>query len=316
MNIVVVGSAALEHHINTVVIGKDIDYIMTYADYKLFLGMLKTSYIGTDAIHHYPIDNGKKMVVKTHKSIYEIEIAWPDSTAEEFLNLVLADNHTTRIGHRLFPSLDGLYAMKMSHRYLKNSPHFLKTLKHIKLIRSTWGVTRDTDDVVGYWNDWYSLRMNETYSYTHPNLDVNKQSFFQDEAFYKYDHDDIHEAVKLDEKPAYKRILADGSPVKCDKQKFLELSPGNKLNCALEECYTLALERSLIPNEFRPDPKKAFEMALMKICTSVTSGWFRAWCWENYEHIAASYQPIYVPKFHMHLAAGLIRPFNHDRNYK
>ena len=313
MKIIVTGSVALNHHISDVKIGHDIDYIMTYEDYKTFKDSLEVGSI----LSVYPINKGKTMVIKTSDDILEIEIAWKGSTAEDFMNLVLIDPKT-----KLFmegtkyacyiPSLDALYAMKMSHRYLRNSPHFLKTMKHIHLMREH-GVTKDVND---HWYDWYERRMEETYWYIHPNLNTTKDDFFKDESFYKYDHDDIHESVMLGDRPAYTRILADNSPVKCDRAKFNALPFEHKLACGLEECYVLALERSQIPNDFEPNSRKSFEVALMKVCTSITSGWFREWCWEHYNDIANAYDPSYVPHFQTNLALGLIKPFKSDNMYK
>jgi len=309
MTIVIVGSNALVTHIPTIKVG--LDMIMSYETYKEYVAECKKQ---CEIDNIYPTSKGKKIVIKFSDGIVdEIEIAWPGSTAEEFMNLVLSDPKTHhRIKDVYTPSLDALYAMKMSHRYLRNSPHFKKTMDHIIYMRNLGGAGIDVDF---YWQDWYVRRMHETYDYGHPSLDTTKNSFFKEEPFYKYDHDDIHQAVKLWLEPAYTYILADGSPVKCDKNKFNALSIQGKLNCALEECYTLTLERSLIPNDFKPNAKKAFDVALMKVCTSVTSGWFREWCWENYYMINSRFDGFFVGKFLDALDDGKIRPFSHDRSY-
>lgn len=306
MKIVKIGSIALRHWIKDFPVGKDIDLMMSYDDYVLFRESL-----GSDVIAHYPISNGNKFVIKTVDQIYEIEIAWKNSTTEQFMNLVESDPNTIKFSEtELIPSIEALYTLKMSHRYLRNSPHFVKTLRHIKWMRSIYACfISDT------YYSWYNIRMEETYNYIHPSLNTTKNDFFKEEPFYMYDHDDIHVSIKLGDVPAYTRILADDSPVKCDFKKFYSLSEEYKLACAVEECYTLALERSLIPNDFSVSALPAFKMALMKVCTSVTSGWFREWCWENYDMILNTYDPSFVYKFHIALETGKIRKFNHDRVY-
>ena len=69
----------------------------------------------------------------------------------------------------------------------------------------------------------------------------------------------------------------------------------------------LALERHQIPNDFRPHPKKSFDMALMKVCTSITSGWFREWAWENYDQVQGLFNPAYVDWFKAGVEDGTVK---------
>ncbi len=196
-----------------------------------------------------------------------------------------------------------LYSLKMSHRYLKNSPHFLKTLKAAKILRK---LTSDTH----YDVDWYNARVKETYNYAHPKLSVNKSEFFNSNFNYIYDHDTIHEAVKLLDKPAYTFYMDGDAEVNCSKEKFFACERVIRLLGVLEETYVLALERSQIPNEFNINPRKSFNIALEKVCTSITSGWFREYAWDHYEQISAMYDSGYVDKFKLALSQGIVKPFN------
>lgn len=123
---------------------------------------------------------------------------------------------------------------------------------------------------------------------------------------YTLEHDDIHEAVKHLEKPAYE-YFKDGA-VWCSKALWDACSEEVKLYAALEEVYVLSLERSIhpFPNVNR---EWAFEMALMKISTSISSGWFREYCWENHYKIKALYDASYIDKFYRALDNGLIGKF-------
>lgn len=302
-----IGSVALNAYIDMPVT-KDVDMIMTYESFKSFIKSL--SNIKT----FYPISDGKKYLVKTSSTIFEIEIAWPNSSSEQLLEKVLNDNlyEDTFPMYKLqayVPNVDVLYTLKMSHRYKKNSPHFLKTMEHIKLMREYGAKIFD--------EEWYKLRQKETYVYKHPALNVDKQSFFKDETFYKYDHDDIHEAIKLFDKPMYRSILKDGAKVDCSKEKFEQLNYLQRLACAIEEVMVLSLERGLIPNNFEVDARKMYNIAAMKVCTSVTSGWFREFCWENYDFIILYFDcDNYVDRFKNALYNGNVRNFEHDRVYK
>lgn len=192
-----------------------------------------------------------------------------------------------------------LLLIKMSHRYKKNTPTFRKTMDDI------WGLrfagARVVDQVL------FQIREQATYDYGHPKLNVDKKDFFKDDVPYKYDHDSIHEAVAVDGTPAYTKYMVDGEQVLTSRTKFDALDHRTKLLGVLEESYVLALERSIIPHN--SSPSGAFRMALSKVCTSITSGWFREFAWEHYHEVMALYNPDFVDKFHAALLAGRIRPY-------
>ncbi|EQA7786791.1 DUF7275 domain-containing protein [Acinetobacter baumannii] len=202
------------------------------------------------------------------------------------------------------PPLDFLYTLKFSHRFLKNSPHFLKTMRTIKNLQSP---------AVGckcYNEDWLKRRMQETYDYNHPNLKVNKEEFFNSNFNYIYDHDSIHEAVKLLDRPAYTYYMSKDAEVFSSREAFFAVDNTIRLLGVLEETYVLALERSQIPNDFNIDPKLSFTIALEKVCTSITSGWFRQYAWENYDLVYKMYDSAYVDKFKHALNKGIIKPYS------
>lgn len=203
--------------------------------------------------------------------------------------------------------------LKLSHRFKKDSPHFLKTLRDIEILRETsdgdWGSTLGEQL---YWNNPELLEMlarreKATYQNSLPKLNTSKKNFFTDSVPYQYDHDTIHEAVKMLDKPAYQYYIKDGEQVLCDMEKFKALPEIVKLYGVLEESYVLALERAIIPHG--TEPKKAFDIALEKVCTSITSGVFREFAWENYTNVQSLYHESFVNKFNTALASGLIAPY-------
>lgn len=173
--------------------------------------------------------------------------------------------------------------MKLSHRYLKDSPHFLKTMQDIRMLRKA-GVQLPSD---GIWQAYLAQREKDTYTYLHPNLNVKKGDFFDTQKTgveQKYDHDSLHEVVALfDGRPAYTYYLKEGADVACDQQLFDKLPEEVKLAGVVEEAMVLALERSLVPYGAKHKPNQVFLFALAKVCTSITSGWFREYAWENYD---------------------------------
>lgn len=199
-----------------------------------------------------------------------------------------------------YASPEFVYTLKMSHRYLKNSPAFLKTMNDIHTLRD-----RGRGQIVD--EEFYRAREAATYDYGHPNLKVSKSDFFKPDVPYVYDHDTIHEAVAVMDRPAYTFYMADGAEVLTSKLKFFSLPRHVQLYGVLEESYVLALERSIIPH--KTNPKGAFDVALSKVCTSITSGWFREFAWENYRDVRRLYNSDFVDKFEAALAAGRIKPF-------
>jgi hypothetical protein len=247
---------------------KDIDVI---ADFETGVRWLKSR--GYKVI--YPINRGKTLVGKqgiADNEIGEVSIAWPGSTNAELLDY---------LGERNFLRLNEIYTLKMSHRFLRNSPHFEKTRNDILKMRK-----HDAQIPEVLW-DWFKRREKETYDYSHPSLAQSKQNFFSgDGVNYKYDHDSLHQAVAIFENtPMYKRYQKNGSEVQCDREKWNQLGDVYKQFAVAEEAAVLALERSLIPYPGKMTQIGAFKFALQKICTSITSGWFREYAWENYDKV-------------------------------
>lgn len=305
------GSKALEHCINYInYIGRtpnDMDILGTFDDIQTFH---KSIHIKSC----YPFEDGKKYFAKdVSGNIYESEIAWPDSNSERLLKLIKDDPDTGYINGFMIPSLDVLYMLKMSHRYKKNSPHFLKTMNDIHMMRK-WGAKIRPEH-----EEFYKERMKVTYDYGHPKLNQSKGNFFTDDVPYLYDHDSIHEAVKILDKPAYTFFKPEDSEVMVSKKMFDSLERTIQLYSVYEEACVLALERSLIPYPEGKTTKEAFDMALMKVCTSITSGWWREFAWEHYNDVQNIYHMQgdghYVQKFYKGLAHGVVLPYKAGTTY-
>lgn len=297
---IVIGSTALAHHLPGTE-PKDLDLVGTYDEAQAWRKQFQSRVF-------YPINEGKTLFMSSiGGGICEFDIAWEGSMAEGFLRFAEAHpNEFHRKGQWLVPSLDVLLLLKMSHRYKKDSPHFLKTMRDIHWLR--YKGAKINEDIHPY----YLLRMAQTLSYAHPKLAVSKEGFFDAEATgvpYTYDHDSIHEAVKTFGKPAYTYFKPEDSPVLCSKEMFFAERFAVQLAAVAEEAYVLALERSLIPYPNGKTPREAFDMALMKVCTSITSGWFREFAWEHYHAVQSIYDETFVDKFRWGLRDGVVKPF-------
>lgn len=292
-----IGSAAIEYWGLRKNAGLDMDVIGDWDSVMAYLDG------GGKPLAKYPTSDSK-WVAKYETGIVEAEIAWAGSTGEELLRYVVADPETRLLARgQLVPSIHVLLALKLSHRYLRNSPHFLKTMHDIWLLR------RGGAEMPQGLRDWLTRREAETYSYGHPKLNVSKANFFKDDGVkYVYDHDDIHQAIKHLPQPAYTYFKADGEEVLTSKAKFMNCARETQLYAVLEEAYVLAIERALVPFPGVLTPREAFLKALEKVCTSITSGWFREFAWENYFDVDALYQDEFWYRFQQAVKLRLVRP--------
>lgn len=284
-------------------IGKDLDVIMTYDQFQLYL---KDSSVKPYLRACYPLDDSHFVLKYESGKIEEVEIAWPGTSAALLMARYPGMEKPEEYNTWQYAYPNELYAIKMSHRYKKNSPHFLKTMRDIQAMRAHG--CEITEDL----QEFYALRQKESYTYNHPKLDVTSKEFFAgDGVNYIYQHDSIHEAIAIESVPAYTYYMKDGSEVMTSREKFFACSDHTRLLGVYEESCVLALERSQIPYEFKPDPRKSFETALMKVCTSITSGYFREYAWENYDKVLDMYQAFgendYIERFNRN--RHLLRPF-------
>lgn len=310
----VIGSSALVHNnpeLSETRVCGDWDFIATIDQFNKWYKANKS-----EMAFAVPTDGGKYYHCRGKDGMnYEFEIAWEGTSAAMLLDAYLFEVGADNSGPTYAIDID-LLAIKMSHRYKKNSVHFKKTMDDIRFLRSKLGDSQ----LDPFLYKFVRLREKETYTYSHPALNVDKGSFFKDDGVqYVYDHDSIHETVALYPAwsgplhcssqvpdyyiPAY-TFYADGE-VWSSSEKFFQCSEQVRLYGVYEETCVLALERSQIPHalgkEDGPTPRWSFEMALMKVCTSITSGFFREYAWENYDKVMALYEQLgegdYIERF-------------------
>jgi len=313
-----IGSHALLFHgIDTGRKPLDIDVIAHYDELTEMTERLRRQ----TRVRSIPLSSNKTVLKCADGRIYEVEIAWTGSSGHDLFGHI-----ETVVGSKLtevadmpayVPTVSQLYTIKMSHRYLKNSPHFRKTRDDIMMLRKRGYMIFDPK--------WLKKREDETYWYKHPSLNVKKGDFFKgDGVEYVYDHDDIHKAMGIHVKrtcdyvhcsadydhgfvPAYTLYMKDGAEVQCSKEKFFDVAEKVRLSGVLEEAQVLALERSQIPFRGKVEPRRSFDIALTKVCTSITSGWFREFAWENFDKVEQMYEPDYVDRFWAAVEAGKVR---------
>ena len=94
-----------------------------------------------------------------------------------------------------------------------------------------------------------------------------------------------------------------------EKAKFFAQPREIQLNGVIEEAAVLAIERSLVPHAGVWTPEYAWKFALSKVCSSITSGWFRSFAYDNALEILKLYPAGYWEKFQKDVESGLVKPF-------
>lgn len=291
----VIGSRAL-HNAGLIesrdIKNSDWDFIADEASWDIF----KAKMLGAEVEVSNPevrafkcMHNGNE----THFEAYIVKEGYNETSSADLLNYAEQRCKKDNLSGFHWATPDICLAIKMSHRFKKNNPFFLKTMHHIRFLRNKgYGIEMNPK-----LTEIMLKRQKETLSYAHPVLDTSKDKFFKDD-IYTYDHDTIHEAVALLDKPAYTNYMKDGSQVMTSKEKFFAAPNDIRLMGVYEETCVLALERSQIPNNFEGvSAEHSFRMALEKVCTSITSGWFREYAWENYHTVIAMYKKLGVTDY-------------------
>lgn len=306
----------------------DLDIICSMEDYFQFHKYLSSK--GLVRVCH-PIGKYIHKLVLKSGLILEINIPSSNSSNQEMMNIVFNKN-SNYVKHNpildelcIFPeginvryaSIELLYILKKSHRYLRNSPFFKKTRKDFFLLQRV--INRENLNTQ-HLNFFLEHREKETYNYTHPKLNVSNNTFFSDDnVVYKYDHDSLHEAIKFLTFPAYTYFKPKENDVYCSEEKFNNCSDIIKLHSVLEESIVLSLERSIIPYNYTSQDSldKMFKYSLEKVCTSITSGWFREYAYVNYDKVIELYNQykrvdgkFYLNSYLKGIANNIVKPYN------
>lgn len=308
----VIGSRALERR---GLIGyddiknSDWDFIADETDWEAFKGRMFGAEVevqNEDVRAFKCMHNGHE----TYFEAYIVKEGYNENSSAALLNYAERRCKKDNLSGFYWATPDICLAIKLSHRFKKNNPFFRKTMQHIRFLRNKgYGIDKNPK-----LTEIMLQRQKETLSYNHPKLDVSKNTFFND-TIYTLDHDSIHRAVALADRPAYTFYMKDGSEVMTSREKFEALPEAIKLAGVYEETCVLALERSQVPNNFQNvSAEHSFMMALEKVCTSITSGWFREYAWENYHKVVHMYKTLgetdYIERFKKN--QHMILPFKKD----
>lgn len=250
--------------------------------------------IGSRALAYNKPEYGKYITDKTDWDVITFEdLEWAEVHSPNHLyNTQFAIYaHKTPIVHNgveLFPlTLKGLAIIKRSHlwRTIGFNKHITMYHKHIM------DGSFEFDDFDRKVLEIRTKMTMESYPQMSPSLKKTKDKFFDDFVIKKFDHDYLHEVVAFERNnPMYKKMQNQSiDSVWCIKEKWDSFTHYEKLKCISEEATVIAFERFLIPKEYDFGMNVSYMMSLDKVCTTLTSGWFRDYAIDHYAELSTMY---------------------------
>lgn len=160
-----------------------------------------------------------------------------------------------------------LYTIKVSHQYwaLKNGSWW-KHAGDIVWLKEHGAMLmpRIHDTLYKVWEEAYGKKVID--------LNTDKADFFDDAVPRKWDHDSVHYSVAYGDYPLYEDFLKDGEEIAMDMKKVWSAPFDLQVRLFREEIYATALERTMIPQDYRFSARRAYAMALQKTVTNLTKG--------------------------------------------
>ena len=225
-----------------------------------------------------------------HKGIRVECLLADDDESLQFIMELEKDNW------RSFASIETLYVLKQGHISVPSPKwelHMQDFQYLLNLLRA--GLRSWSEDSFNKACLLHTKTTKERLKRDTPKLKGMSKSKFFDDAVVKYvDHDRIHEWMAIEEEPAYKLMQLPGNDIQCEHDLFYnKMTHSQRMYAVMEEARVITCERGLIPKIIkfgsdtihRDDVLSTYKWALMRICTTLTSGWFREFAQINYMEI-------------------------------
>jgi hypothetical protein len=165
-------------------------------------------------------------------------------------------------------SLDELYTIKVSHSQwdLKNNTWWKHVYDIVELKRAGAVLDLELHNLLyKVWEGEHGKKVMD--------LTKDKSEFFDDAVRRTFDHDSLHESVAYGDRPIYAEVLKDGAEVDMDMKKIRALPLDKFVSLIKEEVFVTALERIVVPRNYKCSPHAAYLWALRRTATSLTKGW-------------------------------------------
>ncbi|MFF2531234.1 hypothetical protein ACFVS2_20240 [Brevibacillus sp. NPDC058079] len=312
---IVIGSKALLHQLKQEdderFTKSDFDVIMSLSDFSMW-HKAHLPYIVTMIPSHG--NKYRVIVIKDGiRKLYEIELATEGTSSRFLLDHIeeVTSGTVQGVFGENYASLTLSYQMLTKRSHLIYPVHFEKNMEDYQLLKNILGDLNKDE----YMETYYNLRYEEAkkrYKQKTPKLNVTTEDFFSSKLAVEpyFVHDDLHELMAHNDRPVYTMMQKDNSKAWCEKEMFYALPYEYQVQAVQEEGYVIALERYIIPQfgDSWEDHFECYKKALKRICTTLTSGWFREFAIENYDEAVRRYNPEFVSIFKDAYMSGRIKP--------
>ena len=167
----------------------------------------------------------------------------------------------------VFLDADLLFTLKISHAHWNIK--WQKTMFDVNYLKSKGcSFNREAYDLLfAVWEVQHGKKR--------VNLNQPVEEFFTDAVVRIHDHEDLHELVKFNARPMHEYIRPNHGTAFCSEKVFSSLTLGQQHQTVLEELLVTAIERSGLTSLHRDSQKTvAVYDAYLRLCTSMTTGWF------------------------------------------
>lgn len=221
--------------------------------------------------------------IKYHFPDYEREPHDLDIITQTDNKLHLEIQDLKRIEQYYLPEFDYIFENNKDELYV--DPDFLYT---IKMSHLSWDINWDKHMRAALYLEEQGCKLDTALykSLIHAwkrvhgkksvKMGVKNSEFFKENIYRKFNHEFLHEQFAFYDRPLNERIRLDLDSPLCSEELWNQLSPEDKIKCALEEIYVLAAERYI----FVQAPERPWKLehavvrTLKNMITSTTSGWF------------------------------------------
>lgn len=236
---------------------------------------MTTLIVGSTAAHGLGVDLGrgaKDLDVFSDKDGWLADVFWHDS----FHNGWLGPDEVR------LATLDELYTIKISHSYweLPNGSWTKHMEDSVKLRDAGARLIPELHQML--YRVWA-----EKHGAKRVDLNMDKTEFFTDGVKRRYDHDSIHYSVAYGDRPMYESVLKAPPSVAIDMPRVWALPVEDQIRLFREEVYATALERKMVPADYRCSPRAAYAWALRRTITSLTKGRSATFMALNYDEFRA-----------------------------
>ena len=175
-------------------------------------------------------------------------------------------------------SPEQLYTLKVSHSFW--DIHWEKTMSDIHFFQKK-NVQLDESLFTELYSHWEKVHVKKKV-----NLNQDNLIFFNKFVNRIYEHDELHKAIAYyEDQPMFTKLKKDLSKAWINKSMFDSLSTEDKFKTCREEIFVIALERFLIPNDFKTNPIVAYRRSAKILITRLSKGWFPKFIVENWSSL-------------------------------